>query len=691
MQREEKVTWAETSEPDGPAPRQRSKLSKYKSIRQQVSLSEEKFDTRTLPADIQRVYCHLAEKFGEEYALTFVFTVRTASELHRAWHMTLLTSRILQQIKDKFNMRMTWELGVFKLKFRVEDGGYELHRKVPYDYDSEFQDLYMKIAVALVEGRITIHQALNFQSDTKHGKHTAASGLFLRDFPGRLVLYPIEAATCAVIFFSGDWYDAGIAALCGFVAGLVEYALSTIGGDAKTLIDVLVGTSTGIISGLFYRFHEEHDICLPAIFLGTLYWFFYGTAFVLGILEIIAGELETGVVRFMAVSVKTFVLTLGTTFGMRIALENSYDAWFDQAGCGNIDLDTKWWRIPLYLACSASALGQYRLPIVHYWRGLIVQLVGYEVQYQAATYFVNTHQQDNLGVASSNVLGAMAAVLAAVYLSGIVNKLSSYYNARLLQRNPEPFSSFGESMYNLTAWWVRVSNAIGFGRKSDLTFLEMEDTLRQQSRELNDPNHARQQITLNKEQEGILLEAIVGAEPLNIWSLLMPTVYQLVPGSLIAKLWFNSVFPPDFVDEGEATLPSGETIKTEVPDKQAEAVFSNLMVIATSLALGLMLGLGLVQLLNFIATKTLKKCFSVDNRSQSTENLIKRKDARQSIMGTIPEDDPDSDDELQDVNDEADEVEAKTPSLTEVNLDLLEDSEASDEKKDQIAMEVQLP
>ena len=30
------------------------------------------------------------------------------------------------------------------------------------------------------------------------------------------------------------------------------------------------------------------------------------TAFVLGILEIISGELETGVVRFMAVSVKTF-------------------------------------------------------------------------------------------------------------------------------------------------------------------------------------------------------------------------------------------------------------------------------------------------------------------------------------------------------------------------------------------------
>ena len=42
--------------------------------------------------------------------------------------------------------------------------------------------------------------------------------------------------------------------------------------------------------------------------MGTLYWFFYGTAFVVGLVEILAGELETGVTRFMAVSIKTFVL-----------------------------------------------------------------------------------------------------------------------------------------------------------------------------------------------------------------------------------------------------------------------------------------------------------------------------------------------------------------------------------------------
>ena len=93
--------------------------------------------------------------------------------------------------------------------------------------------------------------------------------------------------------------------------------------------------------------------------MGTLYWFFYGTAFVIGILEVVAGELECGVTRFVAVSVKTFVLCLGTGFGMVLTLEQPGARWVAQAeNCGTVNLHNKWWRVPLYLLCSASALGQ---------------------------------------------------------------------------------------------------------------------------------------------------------------------------------------------------------------------------------------------------------------------------------------------------------------------------------------------
>lgn len=52
------------------------------------------FHEEVLPKDLQRVYNHLVTGHGEDYALTVIFTMRTAVELHRAWHMTLLTSKV---------------------------------------------------------------------------------------------------------------------------------------------------------------------------------------------------------------------------------------------------------------------------------------------------------------------------------------------------------------------------------------------------------------------------------------------------------------------------------------------------------------------------------------------------------------------------------------------------------------------
>ena len=83
--------------------------------------------------------------------------------------------------------------------------------------------------------------------ETKAGKHTAKSGLFLREYPGRLVLLPIEAATCCVIFFGGDWTDGGIAAICGLVSGLIDWVCGNpalVGETGKIVIDVLVGIAT---------------------------------------------------------------------------------------------------------------------------------------------------------------------------------------------------------------------------------------------------------------------------------------------------------------------------------------------------------------------------------------------------------------------------------------------------------------
>ena len=483
---------------------------------------------------------------------------------------------------------------MLRLKFRIEDGGFELHRKVPYDYDSEYQDKYLRIATALVEGHIDVHKALAYQTETKRGLHTARSGLFLRSFPGRLLLYPLEASTCAVIFFGGGAADAAVAAVCGVAAGGVEWAMGKAGRVGSVVLDVLVGTMTGVIAGMCYRhaplgLGADSPLCLQSIFLGTLYWFFYGTAFVIGLLEIIAGELETGVTRFIAVSVKTFVLCLGAGLGMMLTLEHSNEIWKEQAAnCGVIELHGQWWRVPLYLLCSASTLGQYRLPIVSYWRGLVVQLVAYETQYQTLHFLEARHKRDNMDYAASNIVGSAAAVVTACMLSWLVEfALKGPYYARLLNRKTvlvygrkTGFSACcGRCMYGVVATFVRLGACLGLGRDSELTKLAVEKKIAAAANPLRLDVPAP--ITLAEDEENVLVEAIIGAQDHSVWSVLMPAVYQLVPGAMIAKLWFNSLFPP--VNDGSENFAAQDN------------VFSNLMVISTSLAIGLLLGFAFVR------------------------------------------------------------------------------------------------
>ena len=245
----------------------------------------------------------------------------------------------------------------------------------------------------------------------------------------------------------------------------------------------------------------------------------------------------------------------------------------------------------------------------------------------------------------------MAAVVAACTLSYAVDQLGYYYSARLLQRHQsQKFSAFGEFMYRFTACYVSSSNWIGLGRKSSMDLLKMEKKLKRSTEELWDPNHPRSEIVLKPEEEAVLVEAIVDAENLNIWALLMPAVYQLVPGSLIAKLWYNSVLPPPLLVNEREIEVNGETYKYQDVSTNTEAdnTFYGLFVISTSLALGLLLGFTLVQILTTFSRTffSLFACFQRHGQTESEEKLENERKERLQFrqqgvtMGETAEDDP---------------------------------------------------
>merc|ERR1711935_268744 len=83
------------------------------------------------------------------------------------------------------------------------------------------------------------------------------------------------------------------------------------------------------------------------------------------------------------------------------------------------------------------------------------------------------------------------------------------------------------------------------------------------------------------------------------------------------------------------------------PDADAEGVFSALMVVAASLALGLLLGFGVQNALTSIYRRTvLACCYSKASMTESTmelnTGLRHNRDDRQGLMNTPEDEDPDS-------------------------------------------------
>ena len=271
-----------------------------------------------------------------------------------------------------------------------------------------------------------------------------------------------------------------------------------------------------------------------------------------------------------------------------------------------------------------AVLGQYRMPLNRYPLGMAVQLVAYEVQFSVFNGINENHTKDHLDTAASNILGGMAAVFTAYALSWIISACRGFYIKRLLMRDDRP-SGIDGCIFSVMRCLVKSFNCLRIGRASDILKFDMAKRLHVQRKELADPNHSRKKIELDKKDQSLFLEAVVGAQEINIWSILMPAVYQLVPGSVIARFWFAAIFPPSPEDEDTAS---------------SESVFSNLMVISTSLALGLIIGFALVHIVMIIIGRMVGCCNKGDE--DKIERMTKMTNGVEGMYTADVDEDPES-------------------------------------------------
>ena len=239
------------------------------------------------------------------------------------------------------------------------------------------------------------------------------------------------------------------------------------------------------------------------------------------------------------------------------------------------------------------------------WWGHVDYLFGSRQVSQAFRNRSGTQVKDNLDVMASNVCGAAASVVTACLLSAFMDFVNGIYYAQLLQRGAhrdETDSMLDDILYGCISSVVKCFNCLGIGRAHDKHMVELEKKIYQQTKELKDPAHPRTEIKLNPEEEDLLLDTVVYAESMNIWAMLMPAVYQLVPGSMIAKMWFETIIPPS-----DPSL--------------AENTFAGLMVTSISLALGLILGEAIVQVVTGVLNLMQRKCSKDKDKVEETQDV----------------------------------------------------------------------
>jgi len=248
----------------------------------------------------------------------------------------------------------------------------------------------------------------------------------------------------------------------------------------------------------------------------------------------------------------------------------------------------KWWRLPLYILCSVSVLGQYRFVVMNYWLGLLVQLAGYEIQYRVNNHFKDRHTFDGMDTVYANVSGSVAAVVAASFLCLMLEIVRKSTTVKMMQNNEEEkLSMFGKFMNSVYGSWVHWASRLGITRGLP----------RQVARVRKKLEELTETQVLSVEEEAILIAGVVESQEFNVWSFLMPAIYQLVPGSKIALFWYGTIFPftPLANVVNVTALDSYEDSAAPIVDSS----YYDLMLISVSLALGLLLGLALVRVVGY--------------------------------------------------------------------------------------------
>lgn len=471
-----------------------------------------------------------SEGLSQQDLVSVIFVVRLGDTLHKSFYGTFLTISLVDQLCEKLGIQdLTLDIEVFATRWNFRQGLVSVSHPIAFDYDMESVDVLSKIGRSVLNGPMTPMDGLRLIRDHEVliSKKCSRIESYYRDFPGRGLVIPLMAASCAGVYFEGTWPDVGFAAVCGVAGGIVAWC-GVLNNQIQAIADYLAAIFVAMISvGFVHAFPDS--ACFSAEVFGTLYWFLYGTAFVISIYEVTNNQLMAGVTRLFSAILRSYGLAFGAALGLWFSAwdDDRWDAVTDECSTKTNQIDGLWF-ILLFPLSGIACLFQFRVRLSHFLVCLMVQTIAYGSQYLLG----NVWKQPDF---FANMVPAYLATIAShVFISvGFHLKVSSlevskdaYLAKKMDEERPD----------------VSVNDSYEVGMASD-----DEDGLQVPDGVQEEASHRSVRVAyLNTgwakpDAAGYARVDKIAYAMSDLWFCLLPALYLLVPGSKLFQSAFTDI------------------------------------------------------------------------------------------------------------------------------------------------------
>lgn len=502
---------------------------------------------------------------SRDQLISIIFVVRLADELHRSFYGSFLTLSLVRQLTTELGIPdLTLEIEVFALRWDWAQGTISTCHRIAFDYDMADVHELSKIGWAVLDKTLSVHDGLRAIRDVGSRGPVRRVEKCYREFPGRAFIIPLMASTCATVYFQGTWLDFGFAAACGAASGLVAW-VATMHEQLAGVSDYLAAIVTAMIAtGAVTTFPDS--ACFSSQVLGTLYWFLYGTAFVISIFEITNNQLITGTSRFIQATLRSYGLAFGSLIGVWIAAyggDGRWEAVEEPCSMKEGQISNDLWFLLLFPLSAIACLLQFRVKLVHFPLCFVVQCVAYGFQYLLGTVW---KQPEFL----ANLIPAFLATITSALCISISHRLKIYNlevkrEAYLLERKKKD-DEIANSSRASEEGVVEKAVSSGMGGQSARSAHRDSNTIAFISdRELYTKNDSSERLQYASS---------------DLWFCLLPALYLLVPGSKLLQTAFEGLVSA--LESGGDDGIGGVS--------QIDSLAASLLIVALGQVVGLRLG-----------------------------------------------------------------------------------------------------